>query len=227
MSWESTVLYYRLINEETRRILGGLHSAPIAMISVDFHEIEEMQRRGDWEEAGKTLAGQASKVELAGADFLVICTNTMHKIAAEIESAISIPILHIAHATAKAVVKDGVKTVGLIGTNFTMEQDFYKERLINRGLVVLVPNAEDREAIHRVIYEELCLGIINAQSREIFLQIIERLRDSGAEGIIEGCTEVAMLVGQRDTDMPLFDTTAIHAREAVEEALRGMGRGLV
>ena len=220
MSWESTELYYRWINEETKRVLGGLHSAPIAMVSVDFQEIEELQHRGDWTAAGAILAKKALQVELAGADLLLICTNTMHKVSSEIEAAISIPLLHIADATANRIKQAGIRTVGLLGTKFTMEEDFYKGRLEHQGLNVLVPSKKDREIVHRVIYQELCLGDIRESSRMEYLRIIEQLNASGAEGVIEGCTEIVMLVQHHHTHVPLFDTTAIHAQEAVKEALK-------
>jgi aspartate racemase len=220
MSWESTELYYRRINEGTKRALGGLHSAPIAMVSVDFQEIEGYQRQGDWAAAADVLAGKARQIQAAGADFLLICTNTMHKVVEELESAVNIPILHLADATAARIKVAGLKSVGLLGTRFTMEQDFYKGRLERQGLKVLVPNAEDREIVHRVIYEELCLGKVLPESRIEYLRIMEQLNAAGAEGIIEGCTEIVMLVQQIHTAIPLFDTTAIHAEEAVAKALR-------
>lgn len=220
MSWESTELYYRRINEETKRRLGGLHSAPIAMISVDFQEIEELQRRGDWAAAGKILANNARQVEAAGADLLLLCTNTMHKVATEVEATIGIPLLHIADATADCIRKAGMSAVGLLGTKFTMEQDFYKSRLERQELRVLIPSAADREIIHRIIYDELCLGDVRAGSRKEYLRVIDRFGARGAECVIEGCTEIVMLVQQEHTRMPLFDTTAIHARAAVMEALR-------
>ena len=219
MSWESTELYYRLINEETRRLQGGLHSAPIAMVSVDFEEIEAYQQRGDWAAAADVLAGKARQVEAAGADFLLICTNTMHKVASEVEAAINIPLLHLADATARRIKQAGLDTVGLLGTRFTMEQDFYRSRLAAQGLNVLVPPEEDRSIVHRVIYEELCLGQVNGDYRVEFLRIIDSLQAAGAQGVIEGCTEIVMLVQQAHTSVPLFDTTSIHAREAVAEAL--------
>ena len=220
MSWESTELYYRWINEETKRIRGGLHSAPIAMVSVDFQQIEALQQKGDWAAAGDILAHAAGRVEAAGADFLLICTNTMHNVAARIEAAISIPLLHIADATADCIRQAGMDTVGLLGTKFTMEQDFYKGRLAQKEIKVLVPSEEDRGIVHRVIYEELCLGTVRDSSRQEYLRIIDRLHDEGAKGVIEGCTEIVMLVQQHHTRVPLFDTTAIHARQAVAEALR-------
>ncbi len=220
MSWESTELYYRWINEETKRVLGGLHSAPIAMVSVDFQQIEELQHKGDWTAAGEILAHKAHQVQAAGADFLLICTNTMHNVAAQIEAAISIPLLHIADATAGQIQQTGMNTVGLLGTKFTMEQDFYKGRLQQKGINVLVPSEEDRDIVHRVIYEELCLGEVRDSSRKEYLRIIDQLHTQGAQGVIEGCTEIVMLVQQEHTRIPLFDTTAIHAQQAVAEALK-------
>jgi len=220
MSWESTVHYYRWINEETRRALGGLHSAPIAMVSVDFQEIEELQRRGDWRAAGAILGVKARQVEAAGADFLLLCTNTMYNVAAEVEAVITIPLLHIVDATTKRIKQAGIRTVGLLGTKFTMEQDFYRGRLEQHGLKVLIPSEEDREIIHRIIYRELCVGEVYESSRTEYLRIIKQLNASGAEGVIEGCTEIVMLVQQQHTHVPLFDTTAIHAQEAVLEALK-------
>lgn len=220
MSWESSELYYRWINEETKRLLGGLHSAPIAMVSVDFQEIETLQHKGDWAAAGAILAQKAQNVEAAGADFLLICTNTMHNVAAHVEAAISIPLLHIADATADRIQQAGIHTVGLLGTRFTMEQDFYKGRLEQKGLSVRIPSEEDREIVHRIIYGELCLGQIRDSSRQEYLRIIDQLHAAGAQGVIEGCTEIVMLVQQEHTRVPLFDTTAIHARQAVAEALK-------
>ena len=220
MSWESTELYYRWINEETKHRLGRLHSAPVVMVSVDFQHIEELQHQGNWEAAGEFLAEKALQVEAAGAGFLLLCTNTMHKVAPQIEATISIPLLHLADATAKRIREAGLTTVGLLGTKFTMEQDFYRGRLEQQGLSVLIPAQGDRDIIHRVIYEELCLGKIVADSRKEYLRIIDQLAAAGAEGVIEGCTEIVMLVQQEHTRIPLFDTTAIHAREAVSLALQ-------
>ena len=220
MSWESTELYYRLINEGVKRRLGGLHSARIAMVSVDFHPIEELQHSNRWEQTGRLLAADARRVEAAGADFLLICTNTMHRVAPQIEAAINIPVLHLADVTADRVKQSGMKTVGLLGTRFTMEQDFYRGRLTDRhGLDVIVPSEADRQVVHRIIYQELVLGKVRDASRDEYLRIIEKMRSEGAQGIIEGCTEIVMLVQQQHTDMPLFDTTAIHAGAAVEKAL--------
>ena len=220
MSWESTELYYRWINEGIKQQLGGLHSARIAMVSVDFEEIEKLQHNNQWDEAGAVLAKAAQQVEAAGADFLLICTNTMHKVAPHIERAINIPILHLADATAERIKAQGMKTVGLLGTNFTMEQAFYKGRLEDKhGLNVIVPSASDRQLVHRVIYDELCLGIVKEESRQAYLRIMQQMHEEGAEGIIEGCTEIVMLVQQKHTEIPLFDTTAIHAEAAVAKAL--------
>lgn len=220
MSWESTALYYQWINEMVKDRLGGLHSARIAMVSVDFQEIETLQHEGRWEEAGALLARDAAKVEAAGADFLLLCTNTMHKVAPIIESAIHIPLLHIADATAERIKARGMNVVGLLGTRFTMEQDFYAGRLRDKyGLEVLIPPPEDREIVHRIIYEELVLGIVREESRAEYLRIMDALHAQGAEGIIEGCTEIVMLVQQEHTPIPLFDTTRIHAEKAVELAL--------
>lgn len=220
MSWESTELYYRLINEGFKKKLGGLNSARIAMVSVNFQEIEVLQHQGQWDVAGEVLTTAAQQIEAASADFLLICTNTMHKVAPQIERGINIPILHLADATAAQIKKKGMKTVGLLGTKFTMEQDFYKGRLIERhGLNVIVPAESDREIVHRIIYDELCLGIVKEESRQAYLQIMARMQQEGAEGIIEGCTEIVMLVQQKHTDVPLFDTTAIHAEAAVNLAL--------
>jgi len=220
MSWESSALYYRWINKIVNRKLGGLHSARIAMVSVDFQEIEDFQRKNRWKDAGAVLSEAALQVEAAGADFLLICTNTMHKVASQIEDVINIPLLHIADATADEIKKQGITTIGLFGTNFTMEQDFYAGRLIEQhGLRVIIPNDEDRDIVHRVIYDELVLGVVKEESRSQYLRIMRDLQKCGAEGIIEGCTEIVMLVQQEHTTIPLFDTTAIHARKAVEMAL--------
>jgi len=220
MSWESSALYYEILNEEVKKRLGGLHSARCVMLSVDFQAIEELQHRGDWEAAGELLADEAQRIESAGADLLLICTNTMHKVAPRIEKAITIPLLHIADATAEAIRERGHGSVGLLGTRFTMEQEFYAGRLRKKwGLEVLTPEENDREIVHRIIYDELVLGIVREESRAEFLRIMEKLRDRGAQGIIEGCTEIGMLVGPEHTDIPLFDTTRIHAIKAVEESL--------
>lgn len=220
MSWESTELYYRQINEGVKKKLGGLHSAHIAMVSVDFHDIETLQHQGQWEQAGNMLTTAAQQIEAAGADFLLICTNTMHKVAPQIEQGISIPILHLADATAEQIKQQGMTTVGLLGTAFTMEENFYRGRLADRhGLTVIVPPEGDRQTIHHIIYNELCLGIVNDASRQEYVRIMNAMQEEGAEGIIEGCTEIAMLVQQQHTEIPLFDTTTIHAKAAVALAL--------
>ena len=220
MSWESTAGYYRAINEGVKNKLGNLHSAKIAMYSVDFAPIEKLQHEGDWQGTARILSEAAKNIESAGADFLLICTNTMHKVAPEIEKAINIPVLHIADATAEVLVHKGIKTVGLLGTAFTMEQDFYKGRLSEKyGLSVLVPGNEDRQIIHNIIYQELCLGKIETDSKTEYLRIIDLLANQGAEAVILGCTEIGMLVGQDDTKVKLLDTTAIHAAKAVEYAI--------
>ena len=220
MSWESTVPYYRQINEAVKARRGGLHSAKIVLYSVDFAEIERLQHRGDWAAAGALLADAARALERAGADFIVLCTNTMHKVAPQMEAAVSIPLLHIADATARRLQADGVTRVGLLGTRFTMEQDFYKGRLEAQfGLEVLVPAEEQRERVHRIIYDELCLGQIHEPSRAEYLAIIAELAQAGAQAVILGCTEIALLVGECQAAVPLYDTTAIHADAAVAWAL--------
>ena len=220
MSWESTVPYYRMINEGVKQRLGGLHSARTVMYSVDFHDIEELQRTNRWDEAGTLLGAAARALEAAGADFIVLCTNTMHKVVPAIQAAVTIPLLHIADATAARIREAGIHTVGLLGTRFTMEQDFYRGRLGQRGLTVIVPEQADRDLVHRVIYDELCLGAIRDGSRDAYRTIIGRLIAAGAEGIIFGCTEIGLLVAQADSTVPVFDTTAIHAESAVDFALR-------
>jgi aspartate racemase len=220
MSWESTVPYYRQINETVKERLGGLHSAKIVLYSVDFHDIERLQHSGDWEAAGRVLGEVARSLESAGAEFLVLCTNTMHKVAPAIESAVRIPLLHIADPTADEIKQAGISTVGLLGTRFTMEQPFYRDRLSERhGLRVLIPEQEDRDVVHRIIYEELCLGSVLPRSRAEYRRIIADLVAQGAEAVILGCTEISLLVGSQDSDVPLFDTTSIHARRAAEWAL--------
>ena len=220
MSWESTIPYYRLINEGVKQRLGGLHSARLVLFSVDFAEIERLQHAGEWDAAGAVLVKAAQSLEAAGADCIVICTNTMHKVAPAVEAAVRIPLLHIADATAAAIRAAGIQTVGLLGTRFTMEQDFYVGRLTQQhGLSVLIPEAEERETVHRVIYEELCLGQINPASREAYRAAMAHLVQRGAQAIILGCTEISLLVGAEDATVPLFDTTAIHARAAVEFAV--------
>lgn len=220
MSWESTVPYYRQVNETIKEHLGGLHSARIVLYSVDFHDVERLQRAGNWEDAGNLMADAARSLEAAGADFLVLCTNTMHKVAPAIEAAVRIPLLHIADPTALTIKQSGHSIVGLLGTRFTMEQDFYRDRLRERhGLNVLIPAPEDRELVHRIIYEELCLGKVVPESRAQYRRVMADLVAQGAQAIILGCTEISLLVGQGDSTVPLFDTTAIHARKAAELAL--------
>jgi aspartate racemase len=219
MSWESTIPYYRLINETIRNRLGGLHSAKLILYSVDFYEIEKLQHDGDWDTAGLALARTARSLQEAGADFLVLCTNTMHKVAHLIESAVAIPLLHIADPTALDIRQAGHSVVGLLGTRFTMEQDFYRERLAQHGLQVVVPRTEDRQIIHRIIYEELCQGIVITESRSEYRRIIQTLVSQGAQAIVLGCTEISLLINQHDSGVPLFDTTAIHAHAAANAAL--------
>lgn len=220
MSWESTATYYRMLNEAVNAQLGGLHSAKLVLASVDFQEIERMQRLGAWDEAGCMMADAAQSLEAAGADFLVLCTNTMHKVANAIESAVAIPLLHIADPTAEAITHLGMKKVGLIGTRFTMEQDFYRGRLKDRhGLEVVVPDEVDRQTVNAVIYEELCQSKVLAASRAQYQRILQQLVEDGAEGIILGCTEIPMLISSPDSPVPVFDTTSLHARKAVEWAL--------
>ena len=221
MSWESSIEYYRIINETAKEKLGGLHSAKSLMVTVDFAEIEKLQHEDRWGEAGQILVQCAQDLEHGGADFIVLCTNTMHKLADQIIASVNIPFLHIADATAEKIVAAGMKRIGLLGTRFTMEHDFYKGRLIqNYGLDVLVPNEKDREIIHRVIYDELVQGKIVDSSREEYKRIMQALVAQGAEGIILGCTEIELLVNQRDSSVRLFPTTSIHAISAVEYALK-------
>jgi aspartate racemase len=220
MSWESTVPYYQQINEVVKERLGGLHSAKLILYSVDFHEIERLQHAGEWAAAGKYLADAARSLQSAGAELLVLCTNTMHKVAPAIEAAVGIPLLHIADSTASKIREAGYSMVGLLGTRFTMEEGFYIDRLQDRhGLQVLVPKSEDREVVHRIIYEELCLGRVLPKSRLEYRRIIADLKGRGAQAIILGCTEISLLVGPEDSEIPLFDTTLIHARSAAERAL--------
>ncbi|WP_372986708.1 aspartate/glutamate racemase family protein [Marinobacter sp.] len=219
MSWESSQTYYRLLNEGVKARLGGLHSAKLILYSVDFAEIEALQHQGNWAETANILSRAARALEEAGADFLVIGTNTMHKVAPEIEQAIGIPLLHIADATAGVLKRDGVSSVGLLGTRFTMEQDFYRARLEQSGIRVIVPNESERELIHRVIYGELCQGAINPASKQAYLEIVASLAERGAEAVILGCTEIGLLIQQADTPVALYDTTEIHAAQAVEKTL--------
>ena len=219
MSWESTVTYYQVINETIKKQLGGLHSAKCILYSVDFDEIEKYQAGGEWDKSADILSEAAQALERAGADYIVICTNTMHKVAPEIGRRIHIPILHIADMTAAELQKQGIKKVGLLGTKYTMRQDFYKNILIEQGIEVVIPNDADVDVVNRIIYDELCLGKISEQSKDIYLDIIMKLAQDGAQGIILGCTEIGLLVRQSDTDIPLFDTTLIHAEQAALKSL--------
>ncbi|KUP25371.1 aspartate/glutamate racemase family protein [Paenibacillus sp. DMB5] len=220
MSWESSMLYYQIINETVKVRKGGHHSAKSLLYSVDFQEIKDLQHQGNWAEATKVMIESAQTLEAGGADVIVICTNTMHKMAPEVMESVSVPLLHIADATAKKIVNDNLKKVALLGTAFTMEQEFYKGRLIDRfGLEVVVPEEADRRVIHDIIYDELCLGIINEDSKKKYMDIIDRLICSGAEAVILGCTEITMLISQEDCNIPVYDTTRLHAEAAVDFAL--------
>jgi aspartate racemase len=221
MSWESSLEYYRLINEFTKKVLGGLHSAIILMYSVDFHGIEKLQRKGEWEELTSIMTGIAKLLEKNGADLLLICTNTMHLMADEIQKRVSIPLIHIADATAQVIKQKDFKRVGLLGTKFTMEKEFYKDRIMEKhGIDVIIPADTSRQIVHDVIYDELVLGILKEESKVKFINIINELRDRGAEGIILGCTEIPLLIKQEDVDIPIFNTTEIHAEAAVQVALQ-------
>jgi aspartate racemase len=219
MSWESTAQYYRLANELVRERLGGLHSARIVLASVDFADVEALQVAGRWDEAGQLLAEAAKGLEAAGAELLLICTNTMHKVADQVQAAVDIPLLHLADATAQAVTRVGVQTVGLLGTAFTMEQDFYRDRLTSHGLRVLIPRPEDRAEVHRIIYEELCRGVVREESRRAYRDVIMRLVDAGAEGVVLGCTEIGLLISDPDSPVPAFPTTRLHVEAAVDASL--------
>ncbi|MCR6481883.1 aspartate/glutamate racemase family protein [Amycolatopsis sp. OK19-0408] len=219
MSWESSAEYYRLVNERVKDALGGFHSAHTVLYSVDFAAIEAMQADGRWDEAGAELNRAARALEAAGADFVVLCTNTMHKVADRLEDGLGIPLLHLADATAAAVTAAGIRRIGLLGTGFTMAQPFYRDRLAAHGLDVLVPGEEDRDLVHRVIYDELVLGVVKPESREAYRGVIARLAEAGAEGVIYGCTEIELLVGPEDSPVPTFPTTRLHAEAAVDFAL--------
>ena len=220
MSWESSIEYYRIINETVKVRLGGLHSAKSIMYSVDFAEIEKLQHAGDWEALTQAMIDAAKRIEMGGADILLICTNTMHKMAPEVADAVGIPLLHIADATAMAVEARGLETVGLLGTRFTMEGDFYRGKLErDHELKVLIPNETNREGVHRIIYDELVKGIIREESRKVYIKVIDDLQKRGAQGVILGCTEIPLLVKQKDVPIPIFDTTTIHAQAAVDWAL--------
>ena len=220
MSWESTVTYYKIINETVKEKLGRLHSAKCILYSVDFQEIEECQANGNWEKSGEILGEAAYNLEKAVADFIVICTNTMHKVVNQIKEKISIPILHIAEMTAEKILEKGLKNIALLGTKYTMEQDFYKSKFIEKGINVIIPDKNDIETINEVIYDELCLGTINFNSKKKFLEIVDKLRSKGAEGIILGCTEIGLLIKNEDTDVPLFDTAIIHAEQAAMYSIK-------
>jgi aspartate racemase len=226
MSWESTDYYYQQLNRGVRDRLGGLHSAHSVLYTVDFAEIERMQAAGAWDEAGEYLGRCAERLVAAGAEGLVLCTNTMHRVVGAIEAAVAVPVLHIADGTADALVADGVRTVALLGTRFTMEQDFYRERLTARGLTVLVPEADDRDLVHRVIYDELCQGKVVDSSRQAYVEVLGRLARRGAEAVIFGCTEIGLLLAERDSPLPVYDTTLLHVRAALDWSLaQGSPRG--
>lgn len=220
MSWESTTLYYQWINREVQKRLGGLHSAKMIVTSVDFAEIEKMQSQGDWDLAAKVLADEAKALESAGADCVVLCTNTMHKLAKEIEDAISIPFIHVAKATGEAILAENITNVALLGTAFTMEQEFYKSRLEEMGISVMIPDERDRKVVHEIIYQELCRGMILESSKRTYCEIVEKLIAQGAQGVILGCTEITMLIGDVKFTIPTFDTTHLHALKAVDFSLQ-------
>lgn len=219
MSWESTSLYYKTINEYIKNKLGGLYSAKCILYSVNFEEISRLQKSGDWEKCGEILGDIAKKLETAGADYIVICTNTMHKVVPEMKKYINIPVIHIAEAAYGRIAAKGIKNIGLLGTKYTMQQDFYKSILIDKGLNVIIPDEEDIEFINNVIFNELCCGEINLKSKQKFIEIVEKLKKKGAEGVILGCTEIVMLISQKDIDIPVFDTTAIHAETAAQMSI--------
>lgn len=221
MSWESTVEYYRIMNETVKEKLGGLHSADILIYSYDFHDIEVLQHQGKWEEMAQSMINVAKQLQAAGAEFIVIATNTMHKLVPAMEQVLNLPILHIADATGEAIKARGLSKVGLLGTRFTMEGDFYRGRLVDKyGIEVVIPNEQERQAVHDIIYHELCLGVIKNDSRSVFQGIIENLKEQGAEGVILGCTEIPLLIKQQDSPIAIFDTTTIHAKAAVSLALQ-------
>ena len=220
MSWESSQLYYRLINQGVQKRLGGLHSARLLMVSVDFAPVEALQHLGDWDGAANILIEAARGLEAGGADFFLIASNTMHLVAEAVADAVNIPLLHIADATAEQLLGDKLRRVGLLGTAFTMELEFYRERIAQQGIEIVVPELHDRQMVHDIIYQELCLGKIDAESREVYLAIIDRMREQRIEAVILGCTEIGMLIDSRHTNLPLYDTTAIHAAQAVDYALQ-------
>jgi aspartate racemase len=220
MSWESTVTYYQLLNEGVKNALGGLHSAKVLLYSVDFYEVESLMSRGEWDKAAELLGGVAERLEQAGADMILICTNTLHKVAPQVQSRIHVPLVHIAEAAAEVLVARGISRVGLLGTKYTMTLDFYRDKLIERGIEVLIPEGDDIDLVNRVIFQELCLGVVNEDSRAEYLRVIESLQQCGAQGILLGCTELGLIVSSEDVSLPLFDTTIIHAQKAVELALK-------
>ncbi|MHB1785184.1 MAG: aspartate/glutamate racemase family protein [Acidimicrobiales bacterium] len=224
MSWESSAQYYRIANELVRERLGGLHSARVLLASVDFADIEQLQADGRWDEAGELLAEAAKGLEAGGAELLLICTNTMHKVADRVQAAVDIPLLHLADATALAITRARLGKVGLLGTAFTMEQDFYRDRLASHGFTVLVPPAEDRAEVHRIIYDELCQGLLREESRQVYRDVITRLVDAGAEGVVLGCTEIELLIDVADSPVPVFPTTRLHVEAAVDASLAASGR---
>ncbi len=219
MSWESTVTYYQLLNEGVKDALGGLHSAKILLYSVDFFEIEALMSRGDWDKAAELLGSVAARLETAGADMILICTNTLHKVAPQVQARIHVPLVHIAEAAAEALVARGISRVGLLGTKYTMTQEFYRDKLTERGIEVLIPEGDDIDLVNRVIFEELCLGIVKEDSRADYLRVIASLQQRGAQGILLGCTELSLIVSNEDVTLPLFDTTVIHAKKALALAL--------
>lgn len=219
MSWESTITYYQLLNEAAKDTLGGLHSAKILLYSVDFFEIEALMSRGDWDAAANLLGGVAERLQRAGADFVLICTNTLHKVAPEVQARITIPLVHIAEAAADELLAKGIRRVALLGTKYTMTQEFYRDKLTNRGIEVLIPEGDDIDMVNRVIFDELCLGIVKPESKAEYLRVINELRLRGAEGVLLGCTELGLIVSQEDVALPLFDTTVIHAKKAAQLAL--------
>ena len=219
MSWESTITYYQLLNEAAKDTLGGLHSAKILLYSVDFFEVEALMSRGDWNAAADLLGGVAERLERAGADFVLICTNTLHKVAPQVQARISVPLVHIAEAAADELLAKGIRRVALLGTKYTMTQEFYRDKLTERGIEVLIPEGDDIDMVNRVIFDELCLGVVKPESKAQYLRVIEALRLRGAEGLLLGCTELGLIVSQEDVSLPLFDTTVIHANKAARLAL--------
>ena len=219
MSWESTVTYYQLLNEGIKDVLGGLHSAKVLLYSVDFYEIESLMSRGAWDKAAELLGDVAARLEQAGADMILICTNTLHKVAPQVQTKIRVPLVHIAEAAAETLKEQGISRVGLLGTQYTMTQEFYRDKLVERGIEVLIPEGDDIELVNRVIFDELCLGIVKEESRAEYLRVIAALQQRGVQGILLGCTELGLIVAKEDVSLPLFDTTEIHAKKALALAL--------